>query len=104
MNRLKKPLGNDILLALNDPALSDICLKVENRTIYAHKVVLASRSEYFNCMFQHDFKEKQTGEIEIDGVKYEEILDMLHKMYSDLDNDSLEKGSSQNFNNIQTLL
>lgn len=51
-------------------------------------------------MFLHDFKEKQTGEIELDGVKYEQILDMLEKMYSDCD----ESISSCNFNKIESLL
>lgn len=47
IQRMNKPLGNDLLTALNDPTFSDAILKVGSRMIYCHRVILASRSHYF---------------------------------------------------------
>ena len=38
---------------LNDGTYSDITLIVEGKQIKAHKVILASRSAYFEALFSH---------------------------------------------------
>ena len=44
---------------LNNPVLSDVTIKVGNdsKTIYAHKVILSSSSDYFQAMFANKYQE-----------------------------------------------
>ena len=49
--------------------LCDVTLVAENVEIPAHKIVLASSSDYFWSMFTTNFKEKETSRIPIRGVK-----------------------------------
>ena len=49
--------------------LCDVTLVAENVEIPAHKIVLASSSDYFWTMFTTNFKEKETSRIPIRGVK-----------------------------------
>ena len=49
--------------------LCDVTLVAENMEIPAHKIVLASSSDYFWTMFTTNFKEKETSRIPIRGVK-----------------------------------
>jgi len=49
----------DFLNLLNEPEFSDVTLMVEGKQIYAHQVILASRSTYFEALFTHDFSEKE---------------------------------------------
>jgi len=44
---------------------SDVTLKVDNQSIRAHKVILASRSEYFSALLFGGLKETHSSEIEI---------------------------------------
>lgn len=49
----------NFLSILNQQEFSDITLMVEGKPIYAHQVILASRSTYFEASFSHDFSEKE---------------------------------------------
>ena len=64
MNRLISTTGSssdqkNFLAILNHPEFSDITLMVEGKPIYCHQVILASRSNYFEATFSHDFSEKE---------------------------------------------
>lgn len=58
-SKIKKipPLGNDLIKAMNNEEFSDITLVIGDRKVYAHWVVLASRSKFFEAMFSHEYKE-----------------------------------------------
>ncbi len=75
-------LGEDLIPALNQKTFSDITLLIDEKLIYAHKVVLASRSTFFEAMFSHEFKESE-GEIKIEDVSYDLFMNLLEFMYSD---------------------
>ena len=77
------PLGTSLLQELNNKDLSDVILMVENRPIYCHRVILASRSQYFAALYCHGFREAKEGVVEIGGVSYEEMLAMLRYLYCD---------------------
>lgn len=49
----------DFIAMLNQKEFSDITLNVDGNLIFAHQVILASRSLYFEAIFSHDFKEKE---------------------------------------------
>lgn len=68
---------------LNNPEFSDIALYVDGQVIYAHQVILASRSFYFEAIFSHDFKEKEQKVIHFTDVPYDILYMLLRHIYSD---------------------
>ena len=77
------PLGTSLVQELNNKDLSDMILMVENRPIYCHRVVLASRSQYFAALYCHGFREAKEGVVEIGGVTYDEMVNVLRYLYCD---------------------
>ncbi|KAI1690692.1 BTB/POZ domain-containing protein [Ditylenchus destructor] len=59
----------------------DIVLVVGDRQIEAHKQYLSVYSRYFNAMFQNDFKEGRENVVELEGIGYGEILELLTVVY-----------------------
>ncbi|CAD5121137.1 DgyrCDS9673 [Dimorphilus gyrociliatus] len=53
---------------------SDIKLKVENKLVYANKLIFCMWSPVFRAMFSKNFKEKDAEEIELPGKFYDAIL------------------------------
>ena len=76
------PLSSDLLKAMNNEEFSDITLIIGDKKIYAHRVVLASRSKFFEAMFSHEYKEAQ-GEITLQDISYELFIVLLEYIYSD---------------------
>ncbi len=74
-----------ILSQLNKPELSDVLILLENESVkvFAHRAVLACRSEYFRTMFLKNFKESGAKEIRIEEIKAAHFLKLLVYMYSD---------------------
>ncbi|KAI1702194.1 BTB/POZ domain-containing protein [Ditylenchus destructor] len=60
---------------------SDIVLVVGNAQIPAHKQLLSYFSEFFNNMFQSEFKESRESEITLEEVRYEEMVELLSIIY-----------------------
>lgn len=71
----------------------DILLKLDEGNIYAHRLILETRSPVFAAMFSHDTKENQTGEICIDDINQKVMEFILIYMYS---------GQSRFFENLTT--
>jgi len=67
----------------NNAHLSDIELRVEGRSIPAHRVVLAARCDHFSRMLLSGMKEAQAGEVEITGIRHEVFMAMLEYLYTD---------------------
>jgi len=68
---------------LNSQELSDITFQVEGKPIYAHKTILAARSEHFKAMFFGGLKESKENEVTLPDVQYEIFLDILKYIYTD---------------------
>jgi hypothetical protein len=50
----------DFLTMLNNPdSFPDITLIFDGTSLHCHRVILASRSLYFEALFSHDFKETE---------------------------------------------
>jgi hypothetical protein len=64
---------NDLLCLLNSKDFSDVTLLVEGKQIFAHQVILASRSTYFEALFTHDFQEKDLRVVDFNdsGIPYD---------------------------------
>lgn len=80
-------MQSDFLSMLNQQDFSDITLIFDGTSIHCHQVILASRSQYFEALFSHDFKEKEQRVVnfssQTDGVPFDSFLLMLKHMYSD---------------------
>lgn len=75
--------SSDFISLLNQKEFSDIVLIAEGKKIYAHSVILASRSQYFEAMFSHNFKENVQKEITFNDIPYDFFMIMLKHIYSD---------------------
>ena len=75
----------DLITLLDKKEFSDVTLLVDNQQIYAHQVILASRSTYFEALFTHDFSEKDKRVVDFNdsGITYSQLFQLLKHIYSD---------------------
>lgn len=99
-----KPIGipptalvSDFRKLINNPDMSDVRFLVEGKEVFAHKVILATRSEYFRVMLCGGMLESSgasTGDtvmqeglaskpIELPGILYWVFLKVLEYLYTD---------------------
>jgi hypothetical protein len=82
---LPSKADNDLMSLLNKREFSDVTLMVDGKPIYAHQVILASRSTYFEALFTHDFSEKDLRVVDFNdsGISYDQMMQLLKHIYSD---------------------
>lgn len=68
---------------VNDPQFSDVTFIVDDRQIYAHRSILASRCEHFAAMFRSGMRESHENEIPLPNVSYDVFLLILEYLYTD---------------------
>lgn len=91
-------LVDDLRKLINNPDLADIRFSVEGKQVYAHKAVIAIRSEYFRVMICGGMREsldisQSNAPIELPDVSYNVFLKVLEFLYTDSIRDvSLELG------------
>ncbi|EFP08771.1 hypothetical protein CRE_19777 [Caenorhabditis remanei] len=56
---------------------TDAILVVEGKKLHVNKTLLSCHSDYFNSLFNGEFKEKSMSEIEIEDVKFEDFATLL---------------------------
>ncbi|KAJ3647097.1 hypothetical protein Zmor_024639 [Zophobas morio] len=76
-----KLLGDVASLYLNQK-FSDIALLVDGQKLYAHKVILAVRSEYFEFLLYEDPQDTNQTEITITGVPVDALRTLLKYIYT----------------------
>jgi speckle-type POZ protein len=57
-------------------------LNIRGRVFPAHKLILATRSEVFAAMFQHQTKEQSSNQITIEDVEPEVFQELLRFIYT----------------------
>eukprot|EP01114_Cavostelium_apophysatum_P022001 TRINITY_DN7824_c0_g1_i4.p1 TRINITY_DN7824_c0_g1~~TRINITY_DN7824_c0_g1_i4.p1 ORF type:complete len:421 (-),score=124.42 TRINITY_DN7824_c0_g1_i4:41-1303(-) len=72
----------DLVNLMNSKELSDVTLLVENEPVYAHKVILAARSEFFKAMFFTGLKESHEATVPLPNVPHAAFMDILKFIYS----------------------
>jgi len=72
----------DYLKMFNNQLLSDIVFLVEGKPLYAHKIILASRSEYFSKWFASG-SQAQSSEIIINNCSHAVFEEFLRFIYTD---------------------
>jgi len=70
-------------MIFNQSALSDLTLSVQGKDIFAHRALIAARSEYFRIMLSKDFKEKSKDTITIPDISHQALLNILQYLYTD---------------------
>lgn len=89
-------LVNDFRKLINNPELADVQFKVEGQDAYAHKAILAIRSEYFRVMLCGGMRETSKAShqtIELPNVSYAVFAKVLEFLYTDTVRDvSLDTG------------
>ena len=74
---------DDFGMLYNNQKLSDVTIFVNNgqKKFYAHKHVLAKKSQVFAVMFENDMLESRNNEVNIEDVPYEAMQSMLRYIY-----------------------
>jgi len=62
---------------------SDVCFRVEDQEIRAHKFILISRSPVFTAMFDQQMTESQTEIVDIADISPHTFRSVLYFMYTD---------------------
>lgn len=75
----------DFLNLINQQEFSDVALIVEGKKIYAHQVILASRSTFFETLFSNNFQETEEQVVNFNdsGLTYAQLMNLLRHIYSD---------------------
>ncbi|RUP46860.1 hypothetical protein BC936DRAFT_146446 [Jimgerdemannia flammicorona] len=79
------PLTLDLTPAVDDPRFSDIifAFDADPRPLRAHRVILASRSNYFSNLLSTAWAEDTRATVQIGGgMRYETFRSVLHYLYS----------------------
>jgi RCC1 and BTB domain-containing protein len=74
---------SDMRSLVNDEEYSDIKFIVEGRPLFAHRGILARRSEHFKMMFGSGMRESFEKEIELPEMRYEVFIRFLEFVYTD---------------------
>lgn len=79
----KRRLSVDLGALLESDKFGDVVFKLGNRTIRAHRVILASRSSVFAAMFKTEMKEQTTNAVTIQDIQPEVFDELLRYIYTD---------------------
>lgn len=66
-----------------DMPFSDIKFKIHDKTLDAHKCILACKCTYFRAMFDNGMKESQQKIIEINNIGYQAFYRVIEYLYTD---------------------
>lgn len=77
------PLSKAFASAVNDQDYADVVFLVERQPIYAHRIILAQRCEFFRTMFASGMRESIQNEIPVPDVRREVFLLLLRYLYSE---------------------
>eukprot|EP01119_Soliformovum_irregulare_P019157 TRINITY_DN6012_c0_g1_i4.p1 TRINITY_DN6012_c0_g1~~TRINITY_DN6012_c0_g1_i4.p1 ORF type:complete len:418 (-),score=78.35 TRINITY_DN6012_c0_g1_i4:307-1560(-) len=80
----KTGLSQDFGQLVNNPQYSDVVFSLEGGTkrVYAHRIILAARSEMFRALLFGGMKESREAEIPLEEIKYEVFLQLLEFLYT----------------------
>jgi hypothetical protein len=65
----------------NSEDFCDVVFKVENESVYCHRVILCTQSEWFKVLFQRGFHEAKEREIPINNVPAKIFKQMIEFFY-----------------------
>ena len=74
--------GKGLLLLLEKKKYTDVTFLVEGHRISAHRCIVASQSDYFDCLLFGSMKEAQSDEVTLEDTPVEAFRVLLSYMYS----------------------
>ncbi|ABQ43616.1 Kelch-like protein [Tanapox virus] len=80
--RYYKYLVTSINKLKDENLLYDVTLIADGKKIQAHKIILASVSDYFKKMFTDNFSEKNSNEINMSGIDFNSLSLLINFIYS----------------------
>ncbi len=81
-NKALATVGNDLKAMINNPELSDVQFEIEGEVVYAHRMMLVSRSPYFRSMLLGNMAESKKGKIEIPNISHAVFLAIMTFVYT----------------------
>ena len=73
---------SDNLVDFSKPwTYSDIAFIVEEKRVYASKMILSMWSPVFEAMFHDNFKEKNAKEISLPGKKFDAVIELMKVLH-----------------------
>ncbi|PRP79359.1 hypothetical protein PROFUN_12909, partial [Planoprotostelium fungivorum] len=78
-----RSLAGDLRRLVNSEKFSDIVFLVEGRKVFAHKNILATRSEHFNALISNRMRESYQDTIEMSDVDHQVFLIVMEYLYTD---------------------
>jgi len=66
----------------NNDKTADVQLIIEGKCIYAHKIILSAKSNYFKAMFNSGMCESESSKITITDFRYSTIKSLIKFLYS----------------------
>ncbi|KAJ8680808.1 hypothetical protein QAD02_016595 [Eretmocerus hayati] len=75
-------LKNEYELLFESGQFSDVTFIIEKKKLQLHKNILSSRSPVLAAMFNHDFKENISNEVNIEDQSYEIMKEFFRYIYS----------------------
>uniref|UniRef100_K3WAD0 BTB domain-containing protein n=1 Tax=Globisporangium ultimum (strain ATCC 200006 / CBS 805.95 / DAOM BR144) TaxID=431595 RepID=K3WAD0_GLOUD len=73
----------DMRHLINDAEFSDVTFLIEGRAVYAHRAILATRSDHFRAMFTSGMRESREHEITLQHLRVPVFLALLEYLYVD---------------------
>ncbi|KAJ8675228.1 hypothetical protein QAD02_011014 [Eretmocerus hayati] len=67
---------------IGEEKFSDVTLAVEGNKLYAHKCILAKKSEVFASIFTHNMEQNERAVVNIDDVAYDVMREVLRFIYA----------------------
>lgn len=83
LRTISNSFASDLRSLINNSEFSDVTFVLEGKPIYAHRALLAARSEHFRAMFSSGMKESRDGDVSLPGVQYSTFLALLEYVYTD---------------------
>ena len=78
----KQTLNSSVTSLLANNSLTDVTLKVKEKELKAHKVILAAMSPVFEAMFQEGYKEHEDNYVNIEDMDSDVFEVFLRYLYS----------------------
>jgi len=75
-------LSNDYVKMYDNKFLSDVSFSVDGKTLYAHRIILASRCEYFASLYNSGMKDSLQPVVTINDYSYEAFSEFLRFIYT----------------------
>jgi hypothetical protein len=84
----QRTLSKELKSMVNNPDFCDVVFVLEEKPLYAHRAILSARCSKFQQMF-NTMKDPKP-EIQIPNIRYATFLGMMHFLYTDSVDISLE--------------